>query len=164
MTHVRRHQRITRGRAVAVRAHERNVPPPPRGADTVWDDGTWEDRGGYYDDEGYWIDTTPEAPDSPALELTPRSDPVREQMREWRARGEPPPLDPEPMTPQMTKLMGCDTPEGRARYERGRAYREAGYTGPLDRDGRIPDPDDPANDRWLGAALSLHDTDPDDQS
>ena len=53
MTHVRRHERVTRGRAVAVRAHERSA-PPPSGADTVWDDGTWDDtssNGSYWDDE-----------------------------------------------------------------------------------------------------------------
>jgi hypothetical protein len=75
---------------------------------------------------------------------------MKQGMREWRAR-DVPLLPPEPMTPQMEKLMGCDTPEGREKYERGRAYREAGYDGPLGPDDRIPDPDDPAEAESLSA-------------
>jgi hypothetical protein len=70
---------------------------------------------------------------------------MSEEMRAWRSRPEPTPGPAKPMTPQMATLLGCDTPEGFAKYERGRAYREAGYDGPLDSDNRIPDPDDPAN-------------------
>jgi hypothetical protein len=76
-------------------------------------------------------------------------------MRDWRSRPEPKPSPTEPMTPQMAKLLGTDTPEGFARYERGRAYREAGYDGPLDQDCRIPDPDDPAERETLSALASM---------
>lgn len=78
-----------------------------------------------------------------------------DEMRDWRSRPEPEPKPEPPMTPQMSKLMGCDTPEGREKYERGRAYREAGYTGPLDKENRIPDPDDPSNLRALDALAGL---------
>ena len=43
MTHVRRHERITKGRAVSVRSHERAI-PERHGTDTVWDDGTWDEQ------------------------------------------------------------------------------------------------------------------------
>ena len=57
----------------------------------------------------------------------------------------------EAMSPQKAKSLGCDTPDGMARFQRLSAYRDAGYRGPLDSDGRIPDPDDPANDESLSA-------------
>ena len=80
---------------------------------------------------------------------------MRDEMRDWRARPEPVPSQAEPMDPQLARVLGCDTPEGLARYERGRAYREAGYDGPLDSDCRIPDPDDPANDESLSALAAM---------
>jgi hypothetical protein len=80
---------------------------------------------------------------------------MQDEMREWRSRPEPVPPPDEPMSPQMAKLLGCDTPEGRAKYDRLRAYRGAGYTGPLDQDNRIPDPDDPANRQSLSALAAL---------
>jgi len=67
---------------------------------------------------------------------------MKAEMREWRNRPVPS-LPPQSMTPQMAKLMGCTTPEGREKYERLRAYRLAGYSGPLGPDNRIPDPDEP---------------------
>jgi hypothetical protein len=80
---------------------------------------------------------------------------MSEDMRAWRSRPEPKPGPAKPMTPQMATLLGCDTPESFKRYERGRAYREAGYDGPLDSDNRIPDPDDPANRESLSALAAL---------
>jgi hypothetical protein len=59
------------------------------------------------------------------------------------------------MNPQLARALGCDTPEGRARYDRGRAYREAGYRGPLNSANRIPDPDDPAEHEALSALAAL---------
>jgi hypothetical protein len=138
MTHVRRHQRIANGRATSVRAHERAV-PARHGTDTVWDDGSWQhDDSSYWDDDaGCWTGRAT---------LTPHAqqalDQMKDEMRQWRSR-DVPLLPPEPMTPQMAQLLGCDTPEGRAKYERLRAYREAGYHGPLDEASHIPDPDDP---------------------
>ncbi|MFI5721122.1 hypothetical protein [Nocardia sp. NPDC051750] len=67
-------------------------------------------------------------------------------MREWRARPAPAPIPPDPgMSPDMAALLGCDTPEGRVGYARLNGWREAGYRGPLDERGQIPDPDNPAN-------------------
>lgn len=83
---------------------------------------------------------------------------MQQQMRDWRSRPEPVPGPAEPMSPAKAKLLGCDTPEGRARYDRVRAYREAGYTGPLDQDGRISDPDDPKERRTLEMLAALQKT------
>jgi hypothetical protein len=80
---------------------------------------------------------------------------MQEDMRRWRAQPEPQPSPAEPMSPVLARALGCDTPEGRARYERGRAHRDAGYTGPLDSAGRIPDPDDPASHDQLPALAAL---------
>ena len=84
-------------------------------------------------------------------------DDMKAEMRKWRSFPVPEPGPAGPMSPQKAKLLGCDTPEGRAKYDRLRAYREAGYTGPLDKDNNIPDPDSPAEQRSLDmlAALSL---------
>ena len=81
-----------------------------------------------------------------------------EQMREWRSRPEPKPSPAAPMSPQKAKLLGCDTPEGLATFERGRAYREAGYDGPLDKHGNIPDPDDPRERESLHMLAALAET------
>lgn len=96
-------------------------------------------------DESWWADDEPEpgeaAPPRRGDTAFPK---MQEEMRAWRSRPEPVASPDEPMHPQLAKALGCDTPEGLAHYERGRAYREAGYDGPLDSDNRIPDPDDPA--------------------
>jgi hypothetical protein len=80
---------------------------------------------------------------------------MQKEMRWWRKQPEPVAKPDKPMSPQMAKLLGCGTPEGRAKYDRLRAYREAGYDGPLDQDNRIPDPDDPANYESLSALAAL---------
>ena len=79
-------------------------------------------------------------------------------MREWRSRPEPAPGPEKPMHPALASALGCDTPEGKAKYDRLRAYREAGYEGPLDQDNNIPDPDDPANFETLHALAALRET------
>ena len=81
-------------------------------------------------------------------------DGMKAQMREWRNRPAPQ-AAPEPMDPQMAKLLGCDTPEGLAKFERGRALREAGYNGPLDGNNNIPDPDAPGEQQALSALAGL---------
>ncbi|MFC7535740.1 hypothetical protein, partial [Actinoplanes sp. GCM10030250] len=57
---------------------------------------------------------------------------LRETMRAWRAAPVPPAPDLAEMTREMAVLLGCDTPEGRASYQRLSAWRAAGYRGPLD--------------------------------
>jgi len=82
---------------------------------------------------------------------------MKAEMRKWRSLPVPEPGPAEPMSPQEAALLGVDTPEGRAKYDRRRAYREAGYHGPLDSNNNIPDPDSQAEQRSLDmlAALSL---------
>ena len=82
-------------------------------------------------------------------------DRMRDDMRSWRSRPAPIPRPDKPMQPALARALGCDTPEGREKYDRGRAYREAGYRGPLDRDNHVPDPDDPANHESLSALAAL---------
>ena len=80
---------------------------------------------------------------------------MKAEMRKWRGLPAPDPGPSEPMSPGMAKLLGCDTPEGRAKYDRLRAYREAGYHGPLDSNNNIPDPDSPAEQKSLDALAAL---------
>ena len=105
---------------------------------------------GPMDRDGY-----PVPEDEPAGHANPVLDRMRDDMRSWRSRPEPQPLPEAPMTPQMARLLGCDTPEGREKWDRLRAYRDAGYKGPLGPDNRIPDPDDPANHEPLSALAAL---------
>lgn len=46
-------------------------------------------------------------------------------------------------SPEMAKLLGTDTLEGAARFDRLSAERDSGYTGSLDSQGRRPDLSDP---------------------
>jgi hypothetical protein len=48
-------------------------------------------------------------------------------------------------SPEKARLLGTDTPQGAARFDRLSRMRDAGWTGPLDPQERIPDPDNPAN-------------------
>ena len=77
------------------------------------------------------------------------------EMRVWRSRPAPEAPPGKPMSDQMKKLLGCDTPEGMANFERGRAYREAGYAGPLNAYGYIPNPDDPLERDALSTLAAL---------
>jgi hypothetical protein len=91
--------------------------------------------------------------------VTPQFLDLQQEMRDWRSLPEPDPAPAEPMPAAKAELLGCDTPEGRAKYDRLRAYREAGYTGPLDQDNRIPDPDDPASHQMLSALARMSEPD-----
>lgn len=80
---------------------------------------------------------------------------MKAEMRKWRSLPAPDPGPAEPMDPGKARLLGCDTPEGRAKFDRLRAYREAGYNGPLDKDNNIPDPDAPGEQQTLSALAGL---------
>jgi hypothetical protein len=115
----------------------------PDAGEEWWDDGEPPRHA--------WMDSEPERPKGAGF------DQMSQEMRDWRALGEPD-LSSEPAkrySPEMEELLGLDTPEGRAKMDRLRAYREAGYTGPLDQDNNIPDPDDPENWEWMSAVASL---------
>jgi len=180
MIHVRRHDRqVAFGRTVSVRAHERegvDQRPAPDWA-TPARASDFRPASEPNPDDGDWWADDDEAADSPADDYPAdylgspwaaegeRGDDavgrdlrlarMKQEMREWRALPEWKPSPAEPMNPQLARVLGCDTPEGVAKYERGRAYREAGYDGPLDSDNRIPDPDDPANDESLSALAAM---------
>ena len=139
------------------------VPPPaddakPDPADWWADDG---DEGYDWAEHADWRETEdgrellPAAPSFPFGRREPEVAEMEQEMRDWRSLPEPAPPPAEPMTPQMAALLGCDTPEGRAKFDRLSAYRAAGYTGPLDQDNRIPDPDDPANADAIGALARM---------
>ena len=62
--------------------------------------------------------------------------------------------------PTVPHLVVCDQ-DGHGRTDLtpdadDRAYREAGYNGPLDADNRIPDPDDPRERPALHALAALN--------
>lgn len=141
---------------------------PPAAPDETWWDEEAQPAGDWWDETGegdYEVlpGQPPQwpAPDgwddpAPATRRGDRAFPAMQaEMREWRSRPVPAPPPDEPMNPQLARALGCDTPEGLAKYERGRAYREAGYNGPLDQDNNIPDPDDPANHESLHALAAL---------
>ena len=68
---------------------------------------------------------------------------MQAEMRDWRERDiQVPPAQPDPSP--KGRLLGTDTQEGADSFARLKAYRQAGYTGPLGPGNRIPDPDDPA--------------------
>lgn len=167
MTEVRRHQRRTAsGKVTTVRRHERDtgggpVDDPYRPAPYVGGPAAPEaapaPRESWWDEEGEpvagdWWAEEPEP--EPVTEFAA----MQQQMREWRAREiEVRPVQPD--TSPMGRALGLDTPEGAAKFARLRAYREAGYDGPLDSENRIPDPDDPAERPALEALAhmrSLH--------
>lgn len=89
-----------------------------------------------------------------------RMDGMRAYMRTWRSLIQasgypPPPPHTEPIHPSLAVALGLDTPQGRERFERGRALRGAGYQGPLNTDNRIPDPDDPGELPAISALVAL---------
>ena len=179
MVEVHRHQRITEsGKRTTVRRHTRSAPgtgeaaleawetraqrrwiPPPNAADIT--DVPNEDEPLWWDEEEDpqprpWEDDGEMTPERRRTEWA--FEDMKQEMRDWRARPEPEAPPSEPMDPAKARLLGLDSPEEQAKFERLRAYRDAGYTGPLDQDNRIPDPDDPANQEWLhaGAAMRAH--------
>lgn len=162
MTEVSRHRRKTAsGKTTTVRQHTRNTggsgspaerlrpasggPAPyvgdmasaePHPAGDVFDD---EPR----DDGDWWADGseadmtdwsgTPAAPDVTAGKQARRTRPSSEHSDIER------------------RMFGTDTPEGAAAFDRGTELREThGWSGSMDRTGRIPDPDNPANAWFIG--------------
>lgn len=174
MTEVRKHQRKTAsGKTTTVRHHTRQggdgqgsdaeraraawqdraaphystlpVPEPRAADDSFWDEDSQEPEG------EWWADDEP-APARRGDRAFPK---MQEQMREWRARPEPETGPVVPDTSPLGRALGTDTQEGAEKFARMKAYREAGYDGPLDSDNRIPDPDDPANHESLHALAAL---------
>lgn len=80
---------------------------------------------------------------------------MQEEMRAWRSRPVPDAGPVVPDTSPLGRALGTDTQEGAEKFARLSAYRDAGYTGPLDSDNRIPDPDDPANYESLHALAAM---------
>lgn len=80
---------------------------------------------------------------------------MQEEMRAWRSRPAPETGPVVPDTSPLGRALGTDTQEGAEHFARLKAYREAGYNGPLDSDNRIPDPDDPANYESLHALAAM---------
>lgn len=157
MTEVRRHQRQTAsGKTTTVRRYTRGTgeaaakkrqaweeraaarwTPPPAVGDVESapaDEGEpwWDEEHDPHREE--WMDDDP-PPSQGFLDM-------QAGMRDWRGRDIEVPAA-EPDTSPLGRALGNDTPEGAAKFARLKAYREAGYDGPLDSDNRIPDPDDP---------------------
>lgn len=162
--HVRSHERQTAsGKTTTVRAHEREggggeviseapswvhpALPSDFALSSAAEAPSWEDEDAEPAGD-WWGDDEEEQPDSPSLTR------MKDEMRHWRALG----IEGRPAVPDTSPLgrvLGTDTQEGADRFARLSAYRDAGYTGPLDQDNRIPDPDDPAEQRALGILASL---------
>lgn len=168
MSEVRRHQRKSAtGKTVTVRHHtrgdgtaaerkreawekraaERWTPPPPA-----------EDHAAPNENEESWWDE--DEPRPQAWMAEPEREPsqafldMQQEMRDWRGRDiQVPPAQPD--TSQLGRVLGTDTQEGADKFARLKAYREAGYDGPLDQDNQIPDPDDPAERDGLEALASM---------
>jgi hypothetical protein len=115
-------------------------------------------------DEDWWADDEPTAgelwadeddgPTTPPRRGDRAFPAMQQQMRDWRTRDVAvPPAEPD--TSPLGRALGIDTPEGAAKFARLKAYRDGGYDGPLDQDGQIPDPDDPANYESLHALAAL---------
>jgi hypothetical protein len=62
-------------------------------------------------------------------------------------------------SPQMAKLLGTDTPEGAARFDRLAALRDSGYTGPVNQDGNRADMSDPQQAEAAGILDRMTDSD-----
>lgn len=99
------------------------------------------------------------APAEPVHAPAAASDPalarMQARMRHWRSLPEPDVSYAVPDTSPLGRALGNDTREGAENFARLKAYREAGYHGPLYRDSRIPDPDDPANHESLSALARM---------
>lgn len=178
MTEVRKHRRQTAsGKTTTVRKHTRNTGSagqdesirdtrnaydPERRAPSVGSAAlsqpaprppreSWWDEDGAPAEGDWWADDEPQEPQR----LGDREFPVmQQQMREWRARV----IDRPAVVPDTSPLgrsLGTDTYEGAASFARLSAYRDAGYDGPLDSEGRIPDPDDPAEHESLHALAAM---------
>ena len=98
----------------------------------------------------FWAEPEPDRHARTEAEFTR----MQAKMRDWRSRDVHVPRG-EPDTSPKGRLLGTDTQEGADRFARLSAYRDAGYDGPLDRGGNIPDPDDPANYEPLHGLAAL---------
>jgi hypothetical protein len=161
MSEVRRHQRVTAsGKRTTVRHHTRGGDRTTRREDEAQAAReAWADRNAphvstltpaepepqaeewWAGDDGpppgeFWDDDEPEREPSPAFAA------MQDEMRDWRSRDIDVPRG-EPDTSPLGRVLGTDTQEGADKFARLKAYRDAGYEGPLDSDNRIPDPDDP---------------------
>jgi hypothetical protein len=110
-----------------------------------------EDRGAWGGPPRGWDDT----PSPASRDASPSLARMQAEMRHWRSLPAPETGPVEPDTSPKGRLLGLDTQEGAENFARLRAYREAGYDGPLDQDNRIPDPDDPANHESLSALARM---------
>jgi hypothetical protein len=121
------------------------LPPPElrEDAETWWDDD--EPR------PEPWMDTG-----EPQREPSPAFTAMQDEMRGWRARHLEVPRG-EVDTSPLGRVLGNDTQEGADKFARLNAYREAGYDGPIDQDGNIPDPDDPRERPALEALARMRD-------
>jgi hypothetical protein len=176
MVHVRRHERqVAPGKTTTVRAHEREggdsrpAPEwatPARASDLreasgrpdpqqagIWDgddeqDGDWWAEGEEAQPAAPVWPRGDAEPDSPALTNMKRT------MRWWRKQAiHVPPAVPD--TSPLGRALGTHTQEGADHFARLKAYREAGYDGPLNQDNQIPDPDDPAEQAALDILAEL---------
>jgi hypothetical protein len=139
----------------------RRLPPaePREDAETWWDGDEaprepWMDAG---DDFHAAID----AGDEEAMEDAARRvrteaglGAMKNDMRHWRSLDVEVPRGEVDMSP-LGRVLGNDTQEGADKFARLKAYREAGYDGPIDQDGNIPDPDDPAEREALHALAAM---------
>lgn len=143
---VRGNRRVVAAPSAAPAPHVSSVAPAePAEASGGWWDGDEAPAG------DFWAE--PEPADRHARtegEFTR----MQAQMRDWRSRGiHVPPAEPD--TSPLGRALGTDTQEGADNFARLKAYREAGYDGPLDQDGNIPDPDDPANNESLHGLAAM---------
>jgi len=168
MTEVRRHQRQTAsGKTATVRRYTRGGEAAERKRQA------WEDRAAAqwtpppaaadvhttaaHEDEQWWDEDEPR---QEAWMAEPEQEPsqsfldMQSEMRDWRERRiEVPPAAPD--TSPLGRALGTDTQEGADKFARLKAYREAGYDGPLNQDNQIPDPDDPAERPALEALAHM---------
>jgi len=106
---------------------------------------------GYGDKDRQLADALRTAESTEDADRIARDDGLRDarDAASWlKERSSPPEMSESPSashSPEMAKLLGTDTPEGAARFDRLAHIRDAGWTGSLDGTNRIPDPDNPAN-------------------
>jgi hypothetical protein len=170
MTEVRKHQRQTAsGRQTTVRHHTRGGERTRREDEAEAAREAWADRAAPHVStlssetepaaEEWWAGDDEPPPgefwdDDPEPEPSPAFLSMQDEMRDWRSRRiEVPPATPD--TSPLGRALGTDTQDGADKFARLKAYREAGYDGPLDSDNRIPDPDDPTERPALEALAHM---------
>lgn len=164
---VRRHKRQTAsGKVTTVRQHTRDYDSGPGGNERrpAAEDAAPAPRPPALreNDETWWDDSEPrpepwmDSGEEPEREPGPAFLSMQDEMRDWRSRRvEVPPATPD--TSPLGRVLGNDTQEGADKFARLKAYREAGYDGPIDQDGNIPDPDDPRERPALEALAYMRD-------